>query len=458
MNRARAIAALLFLVGGATWWTLAHKTTKSPTRWTARVLDRRCRGGCSNSIPQGLLWILKTGTTFPYATGSLLGYSNGVQNVTVTDTRASSVYCANGAGTLVQLSSNQPCVEAANANLGTSQGLRVEGSATNSILQSQALATTWVATGAVVAAPTISNNTADVTDPAGGSTASKIVYPSVSGVNAESAATQAWTATATAWSLSVYLRTLSGTATVWVSSGAAAGAPTVRQSCSVTTTWTRCTLANATLTAASWTYELGVDLRDASQTTQGAQTVYAWGAQAEAQAFASSYIPTTTVTVTRAADTISVPTPSFSNANIFAVGATLAALESGSTPPSSPIGLWTIAVGSGVSTNGQTTQLQNNSFLIQSFDNTGTAFNDQYSATQPATPSRYRFARNGTTVSDTIFANGSSVTDSQTGTGTTFASNPANFYIGTSSLTGPGNLNGWITNICADNSTTNCTP
>ena len=45
---------------------------------------------------------------------------------------------------------------------------------------------------------------------------------------------------------------------------------------------------------------------NASMTTVGTETIYAWGAQVETASFASSYIPTTTASVTRAAETLSI--------------------------------------------------------------------------------------------------------------------------------------------------------
>jgi hypothetical protein len=66
----------------------------------------------------------------------------------------------------------------------------------------------------------------------------------------------------------------------------------------LTTNWQRYTL-NTNLSAGNWYYEYGVDLRIPGQTPTPAQTFYVWGAQCEQGAFATSYIPTTTVPVAR---------------------------------------------------------------------------------------------------------------------------------------------------------------
>ena len=247
MRRWLFLAALL-LCG------MGHNTRVAPCAHG----DRRCLAKSG-----ALLDILKGGPTSAQMAAGTLTTATGVS---VTDTRASNVYCANSSGVLVLLSNNQPCVEG--AFFGASAGLRVEGSATNTILQSNTFATTWAASTITVAAPTATNNTTDVTDPAGTNTASKIVYPQVVGAGALSAMTQGQGVTATAWSGSVYLRTLSGSATVYIFS-TPNGVTYVRTACSVTSSWSRCTLPNTTLTAATWTYGLGVDLRDASHIRDG---------------------------------------------------------------------------------------------------------------------------------------------------------------------------------------------
>jgi hypothetical protein len=85
----------------------------------------------------------------------------------------------------------------------------------------------------------------------------------------------------------------------------------------LSTTWQRFSVTYTS--AAGLNYiQIGVDLRDTSQTAQLAQVIYAWGAQLEAGSTASSYIPTTSGTVIRSADSSSISnTLSFWNSSQF---------------------------------------------------------------------------------------------------------------------------------------------
>lgn len=96
------------------------------------------------------------------------------------------------------------------------------------------------------------------------------------------------------------------------------GAATVSSSItSVGNGWYKCmmtyTLTSATTTRIIYALRLGDGTGTSSYSGDGTSGMYLWGGQVEQGAFATSYIPTTTATVTRNTDVLTVPTGTWYN-------------------------------------------------------------------------------------------------------------------------------------------------
>jgi len=219
-----------------------------------------------------------------------------------------------------------------------SKGLLIEEPRTNLVERSEAFNDAyWTKAAVIVTAPVV---TADqVNSPSGVQSADRIVFPAVAGTNAYSLVFKDFSqAAGVSTAQSIYLRGLVGGEKIWIM-WTPNGTTYVRKECVLTTSWQRFDLNYTSLSGLNY-FQFGVDLRDASQSTQSAQTIFAWGAQLEAGAFPTSYIPTTSGTLQRSADVCSIAGTDFSSfynqseGTLFADASTTASSASPFAPSS----------------------------------------------------------------------------------------------------------------------------
>lgn len=243
----------------------------------------------------------------PGGGGSLdcAGQVQGSWGETITFTRATDQACTKGDGTLVTMASGSPAVEPA--------GYLSEQASTNLALRSQAFDNaTWTKVGAgSSAAPTVTADSADCGNaPDGTQTAEKVVFAAID-ADANTDATvlrQGITYTAAAYSHSFYLKTIAGTAVLYVGASGA----NFETKASITTTWQRFASENKTMTAAARNLDVGLNSFETNQLAdlpQPEQTVCLWQAQSELLSHASSPIVTAGTTVTRNVTVATVPKP-----------------------------------------------------------------------------------------------------------------------------------------------------
>ena len=185
-------------------------------------------------------------------------------------------------------------------------GYLSEAAATNLYLQSKGIGVT--APNAITATPppnpTVTSNFS--AGPDGTTTASKIVFPAVAGGSSYCIAYQAINVSAATYTFSMYLKGDVGGEQIYIqgTDGGGAGGAYIRKRVTLTTSWVLYEVTG-TATATTWYWSVGVDLRDSSQTSIAALTLYAADGQLELGSVATSRIPTTTVAVTRNADALS---------------------------------------------------------------------------------------------------------------------------------------------------------
>ena len=201
----------------------------------------------------------------------------------------------------------------------TNKGALIEGAGTNLCLQSQTFGTTWTVVG--------SAQTADqFAAPDATTTGDQIT--ATAGLSAHYT-TQNFTWTAAVHTVSVYAKyvnnrwfaitTFDGTTSRNASFDLLNGVVGALSNATSTIAavgggWYRCTMTGSTaMAAAAGNIAFNVNATNVatneSYTALGTEIVGLWGAQIEAQGWASSYVPTTTASATRAADVLTVSSP-----------------------------------------------------------------------------------------------------------------------------------------------------
>ena len=229
---------------------------------------------------------------------------------TPTFTRASTATFIGSNGLIQSAAINTPRFDHDPVTLAC-KGLLIEESRTNLCLRSEEFNDgIWAKSSAIVTAPMV---TADqVNSPSGALSADRIAFPAVSGAGAFSLVNQVFSQPAgVVYTASIYLRGLVGGEKLWWT-WTPNGTTYVRKECILTTAWQRFDFTY-TSTAGNNFIQLGVDLRDASQSAQLAQTIFAWGAQLEVGSFPTSYIPTTSTAALRSADVCSITGADFTS-------------------------------------------------------------------------------------------------------------------------------------------------
>jgi hypothetical protein len=218
----------------------------------------------------------------------------------VTFARASTGTYFDSAGVMQTATTNTPRWDY-DPNTLQLRGVLIEETRRNLALQSGSLGTApWTPAAVTVALPVVTNGA--VVAPDGTMTGAQIVFPQVTGAGAVSYLRQAMAVTAAVHTFTVYLRGAVGGEQLYLINVDSV-AVYYRTQVTLTTTWQRYTLVTGTQVVGSPNFGIGTDLRDASQTTKPAQTIYAWGAQVEVAPCSTSYIPTTGVDATRQVDT-----------------------------------------------------------------------------------------------------------------------------------------------------------
>lgn len=238
------------------------------------------RGG----VPFGLNWNRGRPATSALLSMSLTGNCEGTTPAGLTFTRTSTATCTRADGSLVTLAAGAPRLE--------SQGLLVEGAATNLALRSQEMeSAAWIPIGT----PVMTANSWLAPD----GTLTGDTVADDDGVAEEGTQQNIGTTAGTTYTFSCWMRANTASKVRMTFGGVLDCDRTLTASAAVYA----CT---GTATGTSHQFQLKPARPDGATATG---SVDIWGCQVESGPVATSYIPTQGTQVTRAAESYSVPTP-----------------------------------------------------------------------------------------------------------------------------------------------------
>ena len=238
----------------------------------------------------------------------------------VTFTRASTGTFVGSNGLIQTAATNVPRFDHG-PTTGESLGLLVEEARTNLILQSEDLLTTWTANDG------LSRTANQVVAPNGSTTADLLASNgTLIGYLEQPNASSNQFVSGTAYTYSVYLKKANTSTCVTLLFGSTfnsgGGNPAITWNLDTgIPTFTNGATGSMTAVGNGWYRCIVTDTATQTETrnqqwlrmASGSGDVYAWGAQLEAGSFPTSYIPTTSATVTRAADVASITGTNFSS-------------------------------------------------------------------------------------------------------------------------------------------------
>jgi hypothetical protein len=239
----------------------------------------------------------------------------------ITFTRASSATYIDSAGTLQTAAVDVPRFDH-NPTTGESLGLLVEEQRTNLLVQSENFGTTWTANGLLAFG---SGSTLNALTAPDGQTTADLITENTS--NSQHNVNQTSTTTG-AKRFSVFAKQgpgarlfrlidfnatdgAQGETYFNLSTGAVVSGPGTIQA--LPNGWYRCSIQSTTTVTSTYFISIATSALAFAYTGDGASGIYLWGAQLEAGAFPTSYIPTTAAAATRSADVASITGANFSS-------------------------------------------------------------------------------------------------------------------------------------------------